>query len=200
MTFPALNDIMNLTHANDATGGRHQIGIPGRLRIGMHGRLHRNPQLIPAEKIEQSYDLAMIALADYLSREHDAAATVDRLMRILDRDSLREAITEVLVDARVHPRSKSGPGATMTVWIYNQGEELKVFATEEIAQAWLDENDLGGRGLRVRGDRRANSIEAADRGALTQDHPPKTVRRNRTCRCADCRQSEDSGFCATAEA
>ena len=44
MTFPALNDIMNLTHANDATGGRLQIGIPGRLRIGMHGRLRRNPQ------------------------------------------------------------------------------------------------------------------------------------------------------------
>ncbi|WP_283811959.1 hypothetical protein [Bradyrhizobium nanningense] len=32
----------------------------------------------------------------------------------------------------------------MTVWIYDQGEELKVFATEEIAQAWLDENDPEG--------------------------------------------------------
>ncbi|MGY4282708.1 hypothetical protein ACVWXO_001928 [Bradyrhizobium sp. LM2.7] len=29
----------------------------------------------------------------------------------------------------------------MTVWIYDQGEVLKVFATEEVAQAWLDEND-----------------------------------------------------------
>ena len=45
MTFPALDDIMKLTHANDATGGRLQIGIPGRRRIGMHGRLRRNPQL-----------------------------------------------------------------------------------------------------------------------------------------------------------
>ena len=48
MTFPALNDIMNLTHANDATGGRLQIGIPGRLRIGMHGRLRRNPHSVTA--------------------------------------------------------------------------------------------------------------------------------------------------------
>ena len=59
-------------------------------------------QLNPAEKIEQSYDLAMMALADYLTHERDAAATVERLIRILDRDSLRDAITEVLVDARVH--------------------------------------------------------------------------------------------------
>ncbi|MCK1714248.1 MULTISPECIES: hypothetical protein [unclassified Bradyrhizobium] len=64
-------------------------------------------RLTPAEQIEQSYDLAMIALADYLTREQDAATTVDRLLRILDRDSLREAITEVLVDARVHPRARS---------------------------------------------------------------------------------------------
>ena len=32
----------------------------------------------------------------------------------------------------------------MTVWIYEEGEDLKVFATEEIAQAWLDENDPEG--------------------------------------------------------
>lgn len=44
-TFPALDEIMKLTHANDATGGRLPIGIPGRIRIGMHGRLRRNPQL-----------------------------------------------------------------------------------------------------------------------------------------------------------
>ena len=64
-------------------------------------------RLTPAEQIEQSYDLAMMALSDYLTHERDAAATVARLMRILDRDSLRDAITEVLVDSRVHPRPKS---------------------------------------------------------------------------------------------
>ncbi|WP_256464540.1 MULTISPECIES: hypothetical protein [unclassified Bradyrhizobium] len=32
----------------------------------------------------------------------------------------------------------------MTVWIRDQGEVLKVFATEEVAQAWLDENDPEG--------------------------------------------------------
>lgn len=61
-------------------------------------------RLSSAEQIEQSYDLAMTALADYLTQEQDAATTVDRLIRILDQDSLRDAITEVLVDARVHPR------------------------------------------------------------------------------------------------
>jgi len=49
----------------------------------------------------------MIALADYLTRDCDAETTVDRLLRILDRDSLRDAITEVLVDARVHPRPRA---------------------------------------------------------------------------------------------
>ena len=63
--------------------------------------------LSPAEQVEQSYDLAMMALADYLAREQDAEATIDRLLCILDRDSLRDAITEVLVDARVHPMPKS---------------------------------------------------------------------------------------------
>lgn len=64
-------------------------------------------QLTHAEQIEQSYDLAMMALADYLTSERDAAATVDALIRILDRDALRDAITEVLVDSRVHPRPKT---------------------------------------------------------------------------------------------
>jgi hypothetical protein len=32
----------------------------------------------------------------------------------------------------------------MTVWIYEEGEDLKVFASEEIAQARLDENDPEG--------------------------------------------------------
>lgn len=63
-------------------------------------------RLSPAEQIEQSYDLALMALADYFTHERDAVATVDRLIRILDRDSLRDAITEILVDARVHPRPK----------------------------------------------------------------------------------------------
>ncbi|RQH15693.1 hypothetical protein [Bradyrhizobium sp. RP6] len=61
-------------------------------------------QLTHAEQIEQSYNLAMMALADYLTHERDAAATVERLIRILDRDALRDAITEVLVDSCVHPR------------------------------------------------------------------------------------------------
>jgi hypothetical protein len=64
-------------------------------------------RLTPAEQIEQSYDLAMMALADYLTHERDATATIDALIRILDRDSLRDAITEVMVDARVHPRPTS---------------------------------------------------------------------------------------------
>ena len=29
----------------------------------------------------------------------------------------------------------------MTVWIYDQGADLKVFANEEAAKVWLDEND-----------------------------------------------------------
>jgi hypothetical protein len=32
----------------------------------------------------------------------------------------------------------------MTVWIYDQGKELKVFATAEAAQAWFDEHDPEG--------------------------------------------------------
>lgn len=63
--------------------------------------------LTPAEKIEQTYDLAMITLADYLTRDCDAETTVDRLLRILDRDSLRDAMTEVLVHERVHPRPRA---------------------------------------------------------------------------------------------
>ncbi|MBW5440096.1 hypothetical protein FXB41_36665 [Bradyrhizobium canariense] len=63
-------------------------------------------RLNPAEQIEQSYDEAMIALADYLTHQRDATATVDALIRILDHDGLRNAITEVLVDSRVHPRTR----------------------------------------------------------------------------------------------
>ncbi|MCK1489079.1 hypothetical protein IVB14_01105 [Bradyrhizobium sp. 180] len=64
-------------------------------------------RLTPAEQIEQSYDDTMKALADYLTRERDAATTINRLIQILDRDSLRDAITEVLVEARVHPRPRA---------------------------------------------------------------------------------------------
>ena len=32
----------------------------------------------------------------------------------------------------------------MTVWIYDRGEDLKVFATEEVARAWIEENDPEG--------------------------------------------------------
>lgn len=32
----------------------------------------------------------------------------------------------------------------MTAWIYDQGEELKVFATQEVAGAWIEENDQEG--------------------------------------------------------
>ncbi|MBR0986071.1 hypothetical protein [Bradyrhizobium liaoningense] len=64
-------------------------------------------RLTPAEQIEQCYDLAMMALADYLTHQRDAIETVDTLLRILDRDALRDAITEVLVDSRVSPRLKA---------------------------------------------------------------------------------------------
>jgi len=36
------------------------------------------------------------------------------------------------------------------VWVY-QGKELKVFASEEAAQKWFDENDPGGGCVQVRG-------------------------------------------------
>jgi len=32
----------------------------------------------------------------------------------------------------------------MTVWIYERGGKLKVFATEEAAQSWFDKNDPEG--------------------------------------------------------
>lgn len=32
----------------------------------------------------------------------------------------------------------------MTVWIYKRGDEIKVFATAEAAQAWFDKNDPEG--------------------------------------------------------
>ncbi|MGY4501615.1 hypothetical protein ACVWYH_005546 [Bradyrhizobium sp. GM24.11] len=42
-------------------------------------------RLTPAEQIEQSYDDTMKALADYLTRERDAATTINRLIQILDQ-------------------------------------------------------------------------------------------------------------------
>ena len=35
----------------------------------------------------------------------------------------------------------------MTVWIYDQGEELKVFATAEAAETWFADNDPEGVAL-----------------------------------------------------
>lgn len=32
----------------------------------------------------------------------------------------------------------------MTVWVYDQGEDLKVFATEAAAVKWIAENDPDG--------------------------------------------------------
>lgn len=32
----------------------------------------------------------------------------------------------------------------MTVWIYDQGEDLKVFATKQAAQDWFEKNDPEG--------------------------------------------------------
>ena len=64
------------------------------------GRLLPSWRCPCAELVE--HGLAMMALADYLTHESDVAATIDRLIRILDRDSVREAIAELRVDARVH--------------------------------------------------------------------------------------------------
>jgi hypothetical protein len=58
----------------------------------------------------------------------------------------------------------------MTVWIYDQGEELKTFATEEAAPAWINENDPKAsrsniRSLRNEPHRPSNHPrDAADRG------------------------------------
>jgi hypothetical protein len=32
----------------------------------------------------------------------------------------------------------------MTAWIYDQGRELELFATREVAGAWIEENDPEG--------------------------------------------------------
>ncbi|MBR0724133.1 hypothetical protein [Bradyrhizobium manausense] len=63
------------------------------------------PKPSPAETIDQSYDRAMAAIGDYLEHRIDAKAALDGLIAVLDEEELREAITEVLVDAKVHPRS-----------------------------------------------------------------------------------------------
>lgn len=62
------------------------------------------PQRSPAETIDQSYDRAMLVISDYLEHRIDTKAAIDRLISVLDDDELREAITEILVDAKVHPR------------------------------------------------------------------------------------------------
>ena len=66
MTFSSLNDIIKSTHAIDAKGGRIPIGIPGRLQIGMHGRLRRYPQSGPnntyiATLVERQTHYVMLA-------------------------------------------------------------------------------------------------------------------------------------------
>jgi len=52
------------------------------------------------------------------------------------------------------------------VWVY-QGKELKVFASEEAAQKWFDENDPGGGCVQVRGrGRRSTGADAKRRAGL----------------------------------
>ena len=55
--------------------------------------------------------------------------------------------------AREFNRSRKDPSlgqaqaeerSVMTVWIYDQDEELKVFATEDAARAWIEKNDPEG--------------------------------------------------------
>jgi hypothetical protein len=84
------------------------------------------PRLTSAEQIELSYDLAMTALADYLTQQRDPVATVDTLIRLLDRDSLREAITEVLVDSRVHSRPESDVPAREQEPPHDRGSTTRV--------------------------------------------------------------------------
>jgi hypothetical protein len=43
-------------------------------------------------------------------------------------------------DVRPDFRHAKMESSEMTVWIYDQGEDLKVFATEEVARAWIEEN------------------------------------------------------------
>ena len=76
---------MNLTHANDATGGRLQIGIPGRLRIGMHGRLRWNPQL------DRDIDeIAHGKLRNYIGLMASTGKTSEQLL-VLGRAYLEES-------------------------------------------------------------------------------------------------------------
>jgi hypothetical protein len=47
--------------------------------------------------------------------------------------------------APAYPRLGPFPARLeMTVWIYDQSEELKVFAAEDAARKWIDENDPEG--------------------------------------------------------
>ncbi|WP_314955431.1 hypothetical protein [Bradyrhizobium cosmicum] len=58
-------------------------------------------RLIPAEQIEQSYDLTMIALADARARRSGHHRPANQ------HSPSRDAITEVLVDERVRSRPRS---------------------------------------------------------------------------------------------
>jgi hypothetical protein len=53
-------------------------------------------------------------------------------------------------------------------WIYQTGDELKVFDTKEIAQAWFAKNDPEGVAFRLRGDRRACSGSRAPADSLLE--------------------------------
>jgi hypothetical protein len=62
-----------------------------------------NREMTPAEQIEKSYNDATTAIAEYLQPggNRNAEKTLDKLIAILDREDLCEAITEALVNERV---------------------------------------------------------------------------------------------------
>lgn len=79
---------------------------PPRMPAGFRAETEgAGQQPSPAETIDRSYGLAILAISEYLEQRIDTKAAVDRLIAILDNDDLREAITEIMVDAKVHPRS-----------------------------------------------------------------------------------------------
>lgn len=65
-------------------------------------------RLTPAEQIEQSYDDAMIALADYLTRDCDAETTVGPLRTGCSFIASTEAIGQEVTSETVNYRVSSG--------------------------------------------------------------------------------------------
>ena len=56
-----------------------------------------------------------------------------------------EKVAAAIALARRQGVREGGTGQAMTVWIYEAGrDDMKVFASEETAQAWLDEHDPEG--------------------------------------------------------